>query len=165
MIGVGEKFPEFKLTGVSGNQCNLNEDWHDADHDFITIKSWNLKDWSVIYFYPKDFTPGCTKHVCSFRDHYDEFSELDCSVIGISGDSTKSHIAFHNRYQLNYHLLSDEKNLIRKLFEVPSNLFGLIPGRVTYVINKKGVIIGTYNALVNSLGHIGFALDCLKKEA
>jgi peroxiredoxin Q/BCP len=66
---------------------------------------------------------------------------------------------------LNYHLLSDEKNHIRKLFEVPSNLFGLIPGRVTYVINKNGVIIGTYNALVNSLGHIGFAIDCLKKES
>ena len=51
MIGVGEEFPEFELTGVSGNMANLNPDWSDADHDFITVKSWQLKDWSVIYFY------------------------------------------------------------------------------------------------------------------
>ena len=133
--------------------------------DLFKIKDLIGKKNAVVFFYPKDFTPGCTKQVCSFRDHYDQFSELDCSVIGVSGDSTKSHMAFHNRYQLNYHLLSDEKNHIRKLFEVPSNLFGLIPGRVTYVINKNGVIIGSYNALVNSLGHIGFAIDCLKKNS
>ena len=67
MIGVGEKFPEFELTGVSGNMANLNPDWSDADHDFITVKSWQLKDWSVIYFYPKDFTFICPTEIDSLR--------------------------------------------------------------------------------------------------
>ena len=83
MIGVGEKFPEFKLTGVSGNQCNLNEDWHDADHDFITIKSWNLKDWSVIYFYPKDFTFICPTEIVGMDSLMSETDE----VFGISPDN------------------------------------------------------------------------------
>ena len=147
----------------TGNDCPVFEA-RNQHGDLFKIKDLFGEKNSVVFFYPKDFTPGCTKQVCSFRDHYDEFYELDCAVIGISSDSTKSHIAFHNKYQLNYHLLSDEKNHIRKLFDVPSNLLGLIPGRVTYVIDKNGVIIGMYKALVNSSGHIRFALECLKKN-
>tara|TARA_Y100001978_G_scaffold190355_1_gene193475 strand:- start:1131 stop:1586 length:456 start_codon:yes stop_codon:yes gene_type:complete len=151
MIKTGDDCPIFEAINQHG--------------DLFKIKDLIGKKNAVVFFYPKDFTPGCTKQVCSFRDHYDQFSKLNSAVIGISSDSAKSHKAFHNTYQLNYHLLSDEKNNIRKLFEVPSNLFGLIPGRVTYVIDINGVIIGTYNALVNSLDHIGFALDCLKKQS
>lgn len=150
MIKPGDDCPVFEAINQHG--------------DLFKIKDLIGKKNAVVFFYPKDFTPGCTKQVCSFRDHYDQFSKLNCAVIGISSDSTKSHIAFHNKYQLNYHLLSDEKNNIRKLFDVPSNLLGLIPGRVTYVIDKKGVIIGIYKALVNSTGHIRFALECLKKN-
>ena len=150
MIKTGNYCPVFEATNQHG--------------DLFKIKDLFGKKNAVVFFYPKDFTPGCTKQVCSFRDHYDQFYELDCAVIGISSDSTKSHIAFHNRYQLNYHLLSDENNHIRKLFEVPGNLFGLIPGRATYVIDKNGVIIGIYKALVNSTGHIRFALECLIKN-
>lgn len=151
MIKTGDNCPVFEAVNQHGDVFKIK--------DLIGEKN------AVVFFYPKDFTPGCTKEVCSFRDNYSQFSELDCEVIGISGDNSKSHLAFHNRYQLNYHLLSDKNNSIRKLFQVPRNLFGLIPGRVTYVINKNGVIIGTYNALVNSLGHIGFAIDCLKKKS
>lgn len=120
---------------------------------------------TVIFFYPKDFTPGCTKQVCEFRDQYSQFKELDCEVIGISSDSSKSHSAFYNKYNLNYHLLSDPKNAIRKLFGVPKNLFGLMPGRVTYVIDKDGTVIGIHNSLTNSTSHIAFALDCIKTKS
>jgi peroxiredoxin Q/BCP len=150
MIKIGDVCPEFRATNQNGEVFNIL--------DLVGQKN------AVIFFYPRDFTPGCTAEVCSFRDHYDEFSKLDCEVIGISGDTSKTHLAFHNRYQLNYHLLSDEKNSIRKQFKVPKNVFGLLPGRVTYVINKKGVIIGIHNALTKATGHISFAIDCLSKK-
>ena len=78
MIGVGEKFPEFELTGVSGNMANLNPDWSDADHDFITVKSWQLKDWSVIYFYPKDFTFICPTEIVGMDNLMSETNEVYC---------------------------------------------------------------------------------------
>ena len=83
MIGVGDKFPEFELTGVSGNMSNLKEDWPDADHDFITVKSWQLKDWSVIYFYPKDFTFICPTEIVGMDNLMSETDE----VYGISPDN------------------------------------------------------------------------------
>lgn len=82
MIGIGDKFPEFTLNGVSGNQCNLHDDWHDADHDFIRINSWDLSDWSVIYFYPKDFTFICPTEISAMDILVDE-----ANVIGLSGDN------------------------------------------------------------------------------
>ena len=147
---IGEKCPAFKAINQHGESFDSNQ--------FIG------KTRFVIFFYPKDFTPGCTKEVCEFRDHYSEFSNLNCEVIGISGDNSKSHQAFSDKYNLNYHLLSDTKNNIRKLFKVPKNLFGLIPGRVTYVIESDGLVIGQYNSLTNSPKHISFALECLKNN-
>ncbi len=147
---IGEKCPQFTTINQDGDSFDSRQ--------LIGHKK------TVIFFYPKDFTPGCTKEVCEFRDQYDSFSKLDCEVIGISGDSAKSHYAFYNKYNLNYHLLADPKNRIRKLFKVPKNLFGLIPGRVSYVIDTYGVVIGIHNSLSKSSEHITFALDCLRKN-
>jgi peroxiredoxin Q/BCP len=147
---IGEQCPDFSALNQYGERIN--------SHDYIGKRK------TVIFFYPKDFTPGCTKEVCEFRDDYNEFSELNCEIVGISSDSRKSHLDFSKRYKLNYHLLSDSKNTIRKLFQVPRNLFGLIPGRVTYIIEKNGTIIGIYNSLSNSTSHISSALECLKKH-
>jgi len=147
----GDQCPGFSAFNQFGELVNSN--------DYIGEKH------VVVFFYPKDFTPGCTKEVCEFRDDYDEFVQLNCEIIGISSDSQKSHLAFSNRYKLKYHLLSDSKNKIRKLFQVPRNLFGLIPGRVTFVINKNGTITGMYNSLPNATSHINFALECLKSNS
>jgi len=145
---IGDQCPHFNAFNQYGERVKSD--------DYIGKKNM------VVFFYPKDFTPGCTKEVCEFRDDYDEFMQLNCEIIGISSDTQKSHLAFSNRYKLKYHLLSDSKNQIRKLFKVPRNLFGLIPGRATYVIDLNGKIIGAHNSLSNSISHIHFALDCLK---
>ena len=118
----------------------------------------------VFFFYPKNFTPGCTKEACVFRDKYTDFEQFDCEVIGVSSDSEKSHRSFSNTFNLNYHLIADHKERLRKLFHVPKNLFGLLPGRVTFVINKKGICIGIFNSMINSNGHIKYALQCLKEN-
>jgi len=95
----------------------------------------------VIYFYPKDDSPGCTKEACTFRDQYEVFQEADAEIIGISSDDVESHRRFAEKYRLTYTLLSDEDGKVRKLFRVPSDLFGILPGRVTYVINKQGIVV------------------------
>ena len=128
--------------------------------DFLVSDQIGQKN-LVIFFYPKDDTPGCTKEACSFRDMHDDFLDNDCIVIGISSDSTLSHLKFSEKHKLPYTLLSDPQKKVRKLFGVPSNLFGLIPGRVTYIIDKKGTVKGIYNSLTNPLGHIQDALQKL----
>lgn len=117
----------------------------------------------VIYFYPKDNTPGCTTQACSFRDAYQDFQDLGAEVIGVSGDSIRSHQGFQQKYKLPFVLLSDENRKLRKLFGVPTALFGLIPGRVTYVFNSKGVCIYIFDSL-NAKNHIAKALIALQKQ-
>ena len=117
----------------------------------------------VIYFYPKDNTPGCTSQACSFRDAYQDFQDLGAEVIGVSGDSIRSHQGFQQKYKLPFILLSDENRKLRKLFGVPTALFGLIPGRVTYVFNSKGVCIYIFDSL-NAKNHIAKALIALQKQ-
>ncbi len=116
----------------------------------------------VIYFYPKDDTRVCTEQACSFRDHYEYFTDLGAEVIGVSGDSTTSHQKFAQKHQLPFTLLSDHDKKLRNLFGVPTALFGLIPGRVTYVIDKKGVVQLVFDNLSGKI-HIKKALQILKK--
>ncbi len=90
----------------------------------------------VIYFYPKDFTPGCTQEACEFRDRYQEFKELGTEIIAISSDSETSHTKFINKYNLPFIFLSDKYKVARKAFGVQSSLLGLIPGRETFIFDK-----------------------------
>tara|TARA_B100000767_G_C19701655_1_gene508701 strand:- start:283 stop:738 length:456 start_codon:yes stop_codon:yes gene_type:complete len=147
---IGERCPEIAYDNQHGKSIPFK--------DFLGSKN------IVFFFYPKNFTPGCTKEACVFRDSYEEFQQYDCEVIGISSDSEKSHRSFSNAFNLNYHLIADRKETLRDLFEVPKNLFGLVPGRVTFVIDKKGICIGIFNSLINSKGHISYALNCLKEH-
>ncbi len=117
----------------------------------------------VIYFYPKDDTPGCTAQACSFRDQYEDFKNLGAEVIGISSDTIESHQKFAKRYKLPFILLSDFDKKLRKLFGVPSDLFGLLPGRVTYVIDKNGIVQLVFNSMSSKI-HITKALAILKKQ-
>ncbi|MBF4492837.1 peroxiredoxin [Flavobacterium sp. JLP] len=116
----------------------------------------------VIYFYPKDNTPGCTTEACSFRDQYEDFKDLGAEVIGISSDSVKSHNKFANKHKLPFILLSDQDKRLRHLFGVRDTLFGLLPGRVTYVIDKNGVVIYIFDSM-NAAKHISKALETIKE--
>jgi peroxiredoxin Q/BCP len=115
----------------------------------------------VIYFYPKDDTPGCTIQACTFRDKYEDFKALGAEVIGISNDSLKSHQKFASRYKLPFILLSDFDKKIRTQFGVPNDFLGLIPGRATYVIDKKGVVQLIFDSTSAKI-HIEKALEILK---
>jgi peroxiredoxin Q/BCP len=116
----------------------------------------------VLYFYPKDNTPGCTAQACSFRDQYEDFLDLGAEVIGISSDGLASHQKFTAQYQLPFLLLSDTDKKIRKLFGAPNVFLGLFPGRVTYVIDAKGVVQMLFNSMLAGQ-HIPKALEAVKK--
>ncbi len=148
-IGVGSSIPTFSLKDQNGKLFDIN-----------SVKG--IKN-LVIYFYPKDDSPGCTKEACSFRDQFEVFSQADAVIIGISGQSVQSHLDFANKYRLNYTLLSDEGNEVRKLFGVPTNLLGLLPGRVTYVVNKEGKVVFVFNSQIQAQKHIEEALRILKE--
>jgi len=116
----------------------------------------------VIYFYPKDNTPGCTTEACSFRDQYEDFKDLGAEVIGVSSDSVKSHHKFAKKHELPFILLSDQDKKLRSLFGVKNNLFGLLPGRVTYIIDRNGVVIYIFDSM-NAAKHIEKALEIIKE--
>ena len=92
---------------------------------------------AVIYFYPKDETPGCTAEACSFRDNYEDFKDLGAEVIGISSDSIGSHKRFAQRHRLPFVLLADTKKVVQRKFKLPKILFGLFTKRITFVIHHQ----------------------------
>ena len=146
-VKVGDKAPDFTLPAGDGKNVSLS--------DFIGNNS------VVVYFYPKDDTPGCTKESCAFRDSYEVFQEIGAEVIGISGDSPDSHQKFASKYQLPFILLSDTDNKVRKLFGVPATLF-ILPGRVTYVIDKEGIVRHIFDSQLDFNAHVEEALKTLK---
>ncbi|HQK39408.1 MAG TPA: peroxiredoxin [Flavobacterium alvei] len=147
-LQVGDKIPHFSVKDNVGNDFN--------SESIIGKKA------VVIYFYPKDNTPGCTAQACSFRDQYQDFKDLGAEVIGISSDSVTSHEKFIQKYKLPFVLLSDSDKKIRNLFGVKTNLFGLLPGRVTYVADQNGIIQMVFDSL-SATKHIPKALEMIKK--
>lgn len=147
-LQVGGKVPDFSAKDSNGN-----------DFDSASIVG---KKPVVFYFYPKDSTPGCTAQACSFRDQYEDFKDLGAEVIGISSDSVESHKKFAKRHHLPFILLSDNDKKIRNLFGVKPSLFGLIPGRVTYIVDRNGIIQLIFDSLV-ATNHIPRALEKIKK--
>ena len=148
-IKIGSSIPQFTLPDQNGNMFDINS----------VLGKKNL----VIYFYPKDDSPGCTKEACSFRDQFEVFREADAVIIGISSQSVESHKKFAEKYRLSFTLLSDEGNKIQKLFNVPHDLFGLLPGRVTFVADKKGKVIYIFNSQTQATKHVDEALRILKE--
>lgn len=147
-LQVGDKIPNFSAKDNNG-------------HDFDSVSIIGKKP-VVIYFYPKDNTPGCTAQACSFRDQYEDFKDLGAEVIGISSDSIASHEKFIQKYNLPFILLSDSDKKIRSLFGVKANLFGLLPGRVTFVADKNGIIQLVFDSMMAS-NHIPKALEIITK--
>jgi len=149
-IKIGSSIPTFSLPDQNGNLFDINS----------VVGKKNL----VIYFYPKDDTPGCTKEACSFRDQFEVFTNADAVIIGISGQSVESHKKFAEKYRLRFTLLSDDENKIRKRFGVPTNFLGLLPGRVTYVADKTGKVIYIFNSQTQASKHVDEALRILKES-
>ncbi|OAY27000.1 peroxiredoxin Q, chloroplastic [Manihot esculenta] len=133
----------------------------DQDGKNVSLSKFKGKP-VVVYFYPADETPGCTKQACAFRDSYEKFKKAGAEVVGISGDDTSSHKAFAKKYRLPFTLLSDEGNKVRKDWGVPSDLFGALPGRQTYVLDKKGVVQLIYNNQFQPEKHIDETLKLLQ---
>lgn len=130
MLEVGMKAPEFTLVDKDNNQVSLA--------DFKGKKV-------VIYFYPKDNTPGCTKQACAFASSFKKFQDLDVVVIGISKDSVASHVKFANKFELPFILLSDPELIAVKGFDVwqEKNVFGKLGFgivRATFIIDENGMI-------------------------
>lgn len=115
----------------------------------------------VLYFYPKDDTPGCSTEACRFRDEYEAFLAAGADVIGVSSDDPKSHARFREKYKLPFRLLSDPGGVARKAFAVP-NTFGILPGRATFVINRDGKILYSFNSQFLPERHVSNALVALR---
>jgi thioredoxin-dependent peroxiredoxin len=145
-VDVGSKAPNFTLPSQSGELVSFRDSLGEKP--------------VVLFFYPKDDTPGCTKEACTFRDEYEQFSELDTEVIGISSDSVDSHKSFAKKHNLPFTLLSDKGEKIRRLYNVP-NTFGLFPGRVTYVIDQEGIVRHVFSSQVGVERHVQEALEAL----
>ncbi|MCH9822970.1 MAG: peroxiredoxin [Bacteroidetes bacterium] len=149
MKKVGDYFPEFELTNENGELLSLN-----------TILE---KGPAVLFFYPKDSTSGCTKEACEFRDSYEQFNSLKTNVVGISSDNQKSHKNFKDKHQLNFPLLTDKGGKLRIRAGIKTSFFGLIPGRVTFVVGKDRKIIQITDSQLELSAHVKNAIRALEE--
>ncbi|MFN3917607.1 MAG: peroxiredoxin [Flavobacteriales bacterium] len=144
-IKIGDFIPSFALLNQHGETVSSDQ-----------FRGKKL----VIFFYPKDNTPGCTAEACSFRDNYGLFKAKGTEILGISSDSVETHKKFAKKHNLTYSILSDGKGKVRKLFGVPK-ILGFIPGRVTYMVDENGKVVHIFDALLDSKRHIQEALSSI----
>ncbi|MHB1867919.1 MAG: peroxiredoxin [Nitrososphaerales archaeon] len=141
---IGEQAPNFEAVADDGSKFSLSE----------LIGKTNI----VLYFYPKDFTMGCTKEACSFRDQWERVLSLKATVVGISADSPETHANFKKEHKLPFTLVSDEDKSVRKLYGATGTF---LPQRVTFVIDKSGKIRNIFNSQLNISKHVEEALRTL----
>ncbi|OUL20452.1 peroxiredoxin [Nostoc sp. 106C] len=149
-VKLGDTAPDFSLPAQNGST--------------VSLKDFRGKKAVVLYFYPKDDTPGCTAESCAFRDQYEVFKTVGAEVIGVSGDSNESHQKFAAKYNLPFTLLSDKGDEVRKLYGAKA-AFGLLPGRVTYVIDQQGVVQYIFDSMFKFEAHVEEALKKLQQLA
>jgi thioredoxin-dependent peroxiredoxin len=147
VLAVGSTAPAFRLQTSTG--------------EYVSLEDFHGKKSVVVYFYPKDFTKGCTAEACEFRDSYEEFKNLGAEVIGISSDNQKSHEAFASEHKLPFILLTDRDGTVRQSYGVRKTL-GLIPGRVSFFIDKQGIVRHVFSSQTKATAHVGEALAVLK---
>ena len=150
MLGKGDIIPNLKLKNHEGEEIHLQD---------------YLENGPVVFFlYPKNETPACLAEACEFRDHFDDFMDLGAQVVGISADSTDSHRRYRDKHGFLFQLLSYSDKKAEKAFKVKRNLFGLLPGRVTFVCDKKGVILDSFESATQVKKHARNALGIIKEE-
>ena len=147
-LAVGESAPDFSLVDQNGKTFT---------------RSKNKKP-LVVYFYPADSTPGCTVQATAFNDEITAIrKEYKADVVGISGQGAESKQKFADELGLDFSILADEGDEVRKAFKVPKAAFGFLPGRVTYVLDKNGVCTSVYDNLTDAASHINAAKDALSE--
>ena len=146
-VEVGDEAPDFTLPDQEGRPVTLSK-----------LRGKNV----VLYFYPKDFSPGCTREACDFRDSYEDFTDAGAVVVGVSGDSVESHKRFIDEYKLPFTLLSDMKGEVRKLYGT-YRILGLVSGRYTFIIDKEGAIRHVFSSETDMQKHVDEALRVLKE--
>lgn len=146
-VKIGDRAPDFTL--------------RDQDGKPVSLRELLAEGCLVLYFYPKDDTPGCTAEACTFRDEHEELSEAGATVVGVSSDDVESHRRFADKHRLPFRLLSDRGGDVRRMFGVPKTL-GFIDGRVTYVIDARGVIRHVFNSQLRTRRHVEEALRLVR---
>lgn len=146
VLKIGDKAPDFEAVSDDGSVVKLSD----------VLKEKEV----VLYFYPKDETPGCTAEACSFRDEWESIREMDAEVLGVSSDSAESHKKFKEHHNLQFTLLSDPKKEIRVKYDVKGSI---MPPRTTFVISRDGTIAHVFNSQINAKRHVKEALDALQK--
>jgi peroxiredoxin Q/BCP len=141
MLKPGDKAPEFALANDEGTDTSLNELLRDGP--------------LILYFYPADFTPGCTKEACSIRDIHEDIQAVGLTVVGISPQDVESHRKFRDRYELPFTLLSDPNKEVVKLYDV-DGMFGVGVQRATFLISQDGEIQDAVIANVRISRHADF---------
>jgi thioredoxin-dependent peroxiredoxin len=147
---VGEPAPDFTLPRADGTPFRLSE----------AVRRGIV----VLYFYPKDETPGCTAEACAFRDSYEIFVDAGAEVVGVSGDSVESHERFAEHHELPFLLISDRGGALRRLYGVKATL-GIWPGRVTFVIDKDGIVRHVFSSQTDAVRHVEEALRTITSVA
>lgn len=150
-LRTGQQAPEFETTTHKGEPLSLAK--------FRGEKA------VVLYFYPKDETPGCTAEACTFRDAYEDFVDAGAVVVGVSADSLDKHERFAANHRLPFELISDPDGTLRRKYDVPNSMLGILPGRVTYVIDREGKIAHAFNSQIQAKRHVKEALDVVKRIA
>ena len=140
MIQQGSKAPNFRQTDHLGQVVDLDE--------------LRKKGPVVLYFYPRDFTPGCTAEACMFRDAFSELEGHGATIVGVSVDDDESHRRFAKRYQLQFSLLSDADRKLAESFGIMRTIRLLGAQRVTFVIDRGGIVRGTFHHELSMQKHI-----------
>jgi peroxiredoxin Q/BCP len=146
-LRVGEPAPDFSLPSSTGA--------------IVRLSDFRCKSAVVLFFYPKDNSPACTMEACSFRDSHEAFRQAGAEVIGISSDSAQSHRGFAERFRLPFLLLADGDGAVRARYGVPRT-FGLFPGRVSYLIDREGIVRHIFASQFQPWRHVAEALAVLK---
>jgi peroxiredoxin Q/BCP len=146
-VRLGDPAPDFTLLTAAGGEFRLSDL---RGHRAV-----------VLYFYPKDETPGCTAEACAFRDSYEVFTEAGAEVVGVSADSGESHRAFATHHRLPFVLLSDPDGEVRRRYGA-SRWFGLVSGRVTFVIDRDGIVRHIFESQLQATRHVDEALATLR---
>jgi len=134
-----------------------------SDGGSTALSKFQGKSPVVLYFYPKAGTPGCTKQACAFRDSYAVFQDAGAEVFGISSDPPEVNANFAKEQRLPFPLLTDQGDFLRKSFGIKADLFGVLPGRQTFVIDQDGVCQLSFNNQFKPEEHIDQALKVIKQ--
>ncbi len=148
MIATGQKAPTFTLKDGSGRVCSL--------------EALGGSGPVVLFFYPRDESPICTREACAFRDAYEDFVAAGATVVGVSSDSVEAHRRFAEHQRLPFTLLSDPDGKTRKAYDVQPTL-GLIAGRATFVIDGTGIVRLAFSSQFQAVGHMEQALQTVRK--